>query len=83
MKEKEYLEYNETGEFSTVRTNLMNQEGYAGYCGNSWDEQKKKNCDMPRTRWAPEIGQFKCPKCGWISQYPKEFIDKYKLKWNK
>lgn len=80
---KETLEYDNNGNISIVRTNLMNQEGYTGYCGNSWEEQNKKGCNMPRTKWIPELNQFQCPKCGWISEYPKEFIDKYKLKWSK
>ena len=41
------LEYDNDGNLSIVRTNLMNEENYSGYCGNSWDEQKKKGCDMP------------------------------------
>lgn len=77
------LEYDNEGNLSIVRTNLMNEENYTGYCGNSWDEQKKKGCDMPRTKWDAELNQFKCPKCGYVSAFPKEFIDKYKLKWNK
>jgi len=77
------LEYNTDGSVNTVRTNLMNEQCYTGYCGNSWDEQKKKGCDMPRTRWVSELNQFSCPKCGWVSQYPSEFIERYKAKWNK
>ena len=34
---------------------MMNEKGYAGYCGNSWNEQKKKGCDMPRTKWISEL----------------------------
>ena len=77
------LEYDKQGELSTVRTNLMNDEGYTGYCGNSWLEQKKRGCDMPRTKWDKELNQFKCPKCRWVSQYPDDFIKRYKTKWGK
>lgn len=69
-------------EENVVRENLMNEPGYTGYCGNLWSEQKRKGCDMPRTKWVPELSQFRCPKCGWFSQYPKDFIDRYIQKWN-
>ena len=78
----ENLEY-VNGTLSIVRSNLMNEANYTCYCGNSYIEQKKKGCDMLRTKWIPELNQFRCPKCGWVSQYPKEFIDRYKAKWNK
>lgn len=77
----EIVEYNEQGELSVVRTNMMNDKNYRGYCGNSWEEQKKHGCDMPRTKWVSDLGQFTCPKCGWTSQFPKEFIDRYKKHW--
>lgn len=70
-------------ELTIVRENLMTREGYTGYCGNAWDEQKKNNCDMPRTKWIPELNQFRCHKCGWVSQFPDDFIQRYKQKWNK
>lgn len=77
------LEYDDEGQLSIVRTNLMNQQGYVGYCGNSWNEQRKKGCDMPRTKWNPELNQFECPKCGWVSQFPSDFIARYKERWAK
>ena len=77
------LEYDSEGHVSTVRTNLMNEEGYTGYCGNSWTEQKKKGCDMPRTTWDNKLNQFTCPKCKCVSQYPTHFITQYKERWNK
>lgn len=79
----ERLEHDNEGNLSIVRTNLMNEPNYSGYCGNSWVEQKKKGCDMPRTKWSPELNQFVCPKCGFVSAFPKDFIDRYKAKWNK
>jgi len=62
---------------SIVRKNLMNQQGYAPYCGGAMDP--KSNCPMPRTRWDGE--QFKC-SCGWRSEFPADFIAEYKAKWN-
>lgn len=64
-------------ELTIVRTNLMEREGYSGYCGNP-------HCSRsPRTMWNGQIGQFVCPDCGWVSQYPAEFIRRYRAKWNK
>jgi hypothetical protein len=80
---REILEYDNEGNLSIVRTNLMNEQGYVGYCGNSWNEQKRKGCDMPRTKWDAELNQFRCPKCGWVSQFPPEFITRYKERWGK
>jgi predicted RNA-binding Zn-ribbon protein involved in translation (DUF1610 family) len=53
-----------------VRKNLMTIQGYSPYCGNY--ECKTS----PRTKFNGD--QFKCPRCGWVSMFPKEFIDKYK-----
>ena len=58
---------------STVRDNLMNIEGYAPYCGGMCIK-------MPRTDFLGD--QFYCPACGCVSEFPKDFIDEYKKKWN-
>ena len=58
---------------SIVRENLMTRPGYTPYCGNG-------HCSMPRTNWTGE--QFKCPYCGWVSQFPADFIAEYKAKWH-
>ena len=64
-------------ELTIVRRNLMEEKGYSGYCGNY-------NCRRsPRTYWSSSKGQFVCPDCGWVSQYPAEFIRRYRAKWNK
>lgn len=55
-----------------VRHNLMTEPGYSPYCGALCRV-------MPRTRFNGE--QFVCPCCGWVSSFPKEFIDEYKKKW--
>lgn len=59
---------------STVKDNLMNRSGYSPYCGG-------ERCTLiPRTNFNGE--QFVCRSCGWKSGFDKEFIDKYKAKWN-
>ena len=68
-------------EETIVRENLMTQEGYTGYCGNNISRQEKGGCDNPRTKWNGE--QFVCPKCGWVSQFPADFIIRYKERWKK
>lgn len=62
-------------EETVVRENLMNDRNYRPYCG-------AEHCThgMPRTKYNQELGQFRCP-CGWVSVYPKEFIERYKEKW--
>lgn len=69
-------------EISIVRQNLMTIQGYTGYCGSALCK--------PRTRYSPERwprtvfngDQFVCPKCNWVSEYPIDFITRYKKKWN-
>ena len=68
-------------ESSTVRDNLMTEPGYTGYCGNMISRSAKGGCDNPRTKFDGE--QVVCPKCSWRSQFPNEFIIRYKLKWDK
>jgi hypothetical protein len=60
---------------SIVRANLMLHPGYSPYCGAD-------NCTnaMPRTLFDTKLNQFTC-QCGWISQFPEDFIRKYKSKW--
>lgn len=56
-----------------MQEKLMTEQGYRPYCGNP-------NCrEMPRTEFNGE--QFFCRCCGWVSQYPPEFIKEYKKKW--
>lgn len=61
---------------SIVRENLMKEPGYSPYCGNA-------TCGglMPRTKW--DGSQFKCPACGWRSQFDYDFIVAYKKQWGK
>lgn len=65
-------------ENSIVRENLMAMEGYSPYCGNF------TNCKFnnPRALWSAQKEQFVCA-CGWESKFPKDFIERYKAKWNK
>ena len=67
-------------ETSTVRRNLMEQEGYSPYCGNMKPARQFDGCSNPRTYWNGE--QFQCPECGWTSCFPDDFIDRYKTKWH-
>jgi len=59
---------------SIVRKNLMEKRGYTPYCGDSIGE-----CSLPRTYFNGE--QFVCRRCGWVSDFPTEFIQQYKNKW--
>ena len=66
-------EYNENGEFSQVRTNMMEDRHYTPYC-------------IPCTglqRFGPFDGeQMTCPKCGDRTEFPIEFINRFKAKHN-
>lgn len=70
-----HLNNNYNMEESVVRINLMNDENYNPYCGN-W------NCkyNSPRAKWSKEKSQFTCG-CGWVSEFPADFINRYKAKW--
>ncbi len=63
-------------ENSIVRENLMTEINYSPYCGGF----ARIKCSNPRTKFNGE--QFICPECGWRSEFPKDFIEKYKNKWN-
>jgi hypothetical protein len=54
----------------------MTRPGYTPYCGG-----EKCGGMWPRTNW--NGSQFRCGSCGWISQFPAEFIAEYKAKWGK
>jgi len=66
-------------EETIVRENLMTQEGYTPYCGNNAGRKIAGGCSNPRTKW--NGGQFRCTECGWTSQFPFDFIKKYKVRW--
>ena len=62
-------------EETIVRENLMTIEGYTSYCCN---------CNtMDRVKWKVMESQFQCNNCGWLSQFPIDFIERYKEKWGK
>lgn len=67
-------------ENTIVRENLMTEEGYRPYCGNPAPRTGKGGCDNPRTKW--NGNQFYCPRCGWLSNFPEDFIKRYKTKWD-
>lgn len=65
-----------------VRENLMTREGYSPYCGSNEPRPPfGKGCDNPRTIFNGE--QFYCPKCSFVTEFPKEFILEYKKHWGK
>ena len=64
-------------ETTTVRENLMTEQHYAPYCGS-----ERCGLGMQRAPYNTKLEQFKCG-CGWVSEFPKDFIYRYKLKWNK
>jgi len=68
---------------SIVRENLMKEEHYSPYCGDNLCKPKIPGSTdrWPRTQFDGE--QFKCPKCGWVSGFPKDFIEQYKKHWKK
>lgn len=68
-------------ELTIVRENLMTIPGYTGYCGNDLSRSVKGGCDNPRTKFNGE--QFVCPRCGWVSGFPEDFIARYKQRWGK
>ena len=53
----------------------MNEEGYSPYCGRGYSACTFR---MPRTTFTDD--QFEC-RCGWRSEFPDEFIEEYKKKW--
>ena len=62
-------------EESTVRENLMSEKYYTPYCG----------ADMCNGRWPRTVksgDQYKCPYCHWLSEFPQDFIDRYKKRWS-
>lgn len=62
-------------EETIVRENLMTREGYSPYCGSLACDHRN-----PRTVYSKEIHQFRCI-CGWVSEFPKDFIERYNAKW--
>lgn len=53
----------------------MTKEGYSPYCGLD----AKCPFHWPRTKFNGK--QFVCA-CGWTSDFPEDFINRYKEKWN-
>jgi len=64
-------------EISIVRQNLMDDVRYRPYCGNN-----HHSCYNPRTEYRSVDSQFICPHCKWISEFPEDFINRYKQKHN-
>jgi len=73
-------------ELTIVRENLMTEPNYTPYCGGGGGNRPSAvsyGCSNPRTRWDEKLQQFKCPSCSWVSEFPSDFIIRYKKKWNK
>ena len=70
-------------EETIVRENLMTEQNYTPYCGNMMPFGHSHHCSNPRTKWYYDLEQFKCPECNWQSEFPDDFIKRYKEKWNK
>lgn len=60
---------------SLVQTNLMERPGYTPYCGADRCAHR-----WPRLRW--NGAQFACG-CGYITNFPAAFIERYKNRWAK
>jgi len=69
-------------EETIVRHNLMTEEGYSPFCGNIGSRFGSSGCHNPKTQWDENKEQFVCGHCGWVSSFPKDFIERYKQKWN-
>ena len=67
------FEFNESGEFSQVRTNMMEDKNYTPYCIPCPGLQ----------RFGPFNGsQMICPRCKAETKFPSDFIERYKAKHN-
>lgn len=64
-------------EKTTVRENLMTVPNYSPYCGNDKCKFTLWSSSNPRTKF--NGSQFVCPSCGWTSQFPEDFINRYKV----
>ena len=67
-------------ETTIVRENLMEDKSYTPYCGDSLCLPRTSSSPerWPRTKFDGE--QFVCPKCRWKSNFPNEFMERYKQK---
>lgn len=67
------FEFDEEGEFSQVRTNMMKDKNYTPYC-----------MKCPRLQRFGKFNgkQMVCPRCNTETQFPFEFIERFKSKHN-
>lgn len=62
-----------------VRHNMLTDITYTPYCGSVIPGHPNyKICHSPRTVWDKELNQMRCPNCGWASEFPADFIVRYK-----
>lgn len=66
-----YEPHTDTMEFSQVRTNMMKDKNYVPYCMGSGCQRYSKT---------HVIGTLRCPRCGDLITFPKDFIDRFKAK---
>ena len=67
-------------ESSIVRQNLMDNKNYRPYCMNQGARGKGDGCYNPRMEYRSVDGQFICPHCKTITEFPEDFIKRYKEK---
>ena len=71
LTRKQKKKWEEKAQDNIVRKNIKSDSSYRPFCGNTiyhWNS-------TPRTE--KKGNQFRCPSCGWVSTYEKEFADKY------
>jgi hypothetical protein len=71
------IKQEQMNENSIVRENLITEVNYTPYCGSDSCTYR-----MPRAKWNSKLNQFSC-SCGWVSEFPDDFIKRYKEKWSK
>ena len=63
----------------TVRRNMMQDVSYRSYCGSVFPGHPNYHtCSSPRMAWRVSLNQMQCPDCGWVTEFPADFIARYK-----
>lgn len=66
-------------DLTIVRSNKMNNKYYVAYCGSVFPGHPNyKTCSSPRMIHDDVTHQDKCPNCGWTTEFPDDFIKRYK-----
>lgn len=61
-------------EDTIVRQNMIDDKNYRPYC--------MKCSGLQRMNIRLDNLQLQCPKCKSITQFPSDFVNRYKTKWN-